>query len=239
MVDSTSLFIETNTDCNAVGSATWDFAGHHVVFSIYGPDEAKIHDELTHRACVDVTVTPRTGQRTSKELELEVYLNNLLERLIDVKEFPRSKFTGRLFIVTGGTNHPRTVAAAINAISLALLLSGLPLRATIASVCHTVQNALITFAIDVTHPKLYTKNYGSNEPSIFAIYTGQTHFEIDKTNGSSLHIPIQNFLDMIKLPESNDNNINITKNTKHESIYEQALSLLDAMVSQIVSNVHT
>ncbi|VDP86955.1 unnamed protein product [Schistosoma mattheei] len=91
MVDSTSLFIETNTDCNAVGSATWDFAGHHVVFSIYGPDEAKIHDELTHRAYVDVTVTPRTGQRTSKESELEVYLNNLLERLIDVKEFPRSK----------------------------------------------------------------------------------------------------------------------------------------------------
>ncbi|VDP36630.1 unnamed protein product [Schistosoma margrebowiei] len=144
-----------------------------------------------------------------------------------------------MFIVTGGTNHPRTVAAAINAISLALLLSGLPLRATIASVCHTVQNALITFAIDVTHPKLYTKKYGSNEPSIFAIYTGQTHFEIDKTNGSSLHIPIQNFFDMIKLPELNDNNINITKNTKHESIYEQALSLLDAMVSQIVSNVHT
>lgn len=98
---------------------------------------------------------------------------------------------------------------------------------------------VITFAIDVTHPKLYTKKYGSNEPSIFAIYTGQTHSEIDKTNGLSLHISIQNFLDMIKLPESNDNNINITENTKHESIYEQALSLLDAMVSQIVSNVHT
>ncbi|VDP49527.1 unnamed protein product [Schistosoma curassoni] len=111
-------------------------------------DEAKIHDELTHRAYVDVTVTPRTGQRTSKESELEVYLNNLLERLIDVKEFPRSKFTGRLFIVTGGTNHPRTVAAAINAISLALLLSGLPLRATIASVCHTIQNACKLFILN-------------------------------------------------------------------------------------------
>ncbi|CAH8289719.1 unnamed protein product, partial [Schistosoma turkestanicum] len=141
MTNSMNLFIETHTDCNAVGSATWDCDGYHVVFSIYGPDEAKINDELTHRAFVDVTVTPRAGQRTSKELELEVYLNQLTERLIDVKEFPRSKFTGRLFIVTGDTNHPRTLAAAINAISLALLLSGLPLRATIAAVCHTIQNA--------------------------------------------------------------------------------------------------
>ncbi|CAH8608238.1 unnamed protein product [Heterobilharzia americana] len=136
-----SLFIETNTDCNAAGSATWDNAGHHVTFSIYGPDEAKINEELTHRAVVDITVTPRAGLRTSKEVELEVYLNQLIERLIDTKEFPRSKFVGRLFIVTGHTNDPRTVAAAINAISLALLLSGLPLRATIAAVCHTIHNA--------------------------------------------------------------------------------------------------
>ncbi|VDQ17358.1 unnamed protein product [Trichobilharzia regenti] len=89
--DSVNLFIETNTDCNATGSATWDCAGHHVTFSMYGPEEAKITDELTHRATVDVTVTPRAGLRTSKEAELEVYLNSLIERLIDVKDFPRCK----------------------------------------------------------------------------------------------------------------------------------------------------
>ncbi|XP_018647296.1 LOW QUALITY PROTEIN: ribonuclease pH related [Schistosoma mansoni] len=236
MTNSTSLFIETNTDCNAIGSATWDFAGHHVVFSIYGPDEAKINDELTHRAYVDVTVTPRTGQRTSKESELEIYLNHLMERLIDVKEFPRSKFTGRLFIVTGGTNHPRTVAAAINAISLALLHLVYHYEQQLHQ--YVIQSKMLVFAVDVTHPKLYTKKHSSNEPSIFAIYTGQTYSEIDKINGSSLHIPIQNFLDIIKLPKSHDDDINSTEHTKNESIYEQALNLLDAMVSQIVSTVH-
>ncbi|KAH8858606.1 hypothetical protein EWB00_008827 [Schistosoma japonicum] len=236
-----SLFIETNTDCNAVGSATWDDSGHHVTFSIYGPDEAKINEELTHRAFVDVKVTPCAGQRTSKESELEVYLNHLVERLIDVKEFPRSKFTGRLFIIAGGTNHPKTVSSAINAISLALLLSGLPLRATITAVCCAIKNTLITFAVDVTHPKLYAKKSShNNEPSIFAVYTGQTCSEANTSNESSLRIPIQEFLNIIRIPDSNNNNnINSTiEDMKSENIYEKALNLLDAMVSHIVSNVH-
>ncbi|CAH8579152.1 unnamed protein product [Heterobilharzia americana] len=221
------------------GSATWDNAGHHVTFSIYGPDEAKINEELTHRAVVDITVTPRAGLRTSKEVELEVYLNQLIERLIDTKEFPRSKFVGRLFIVTGHTNDPRTVAAAINAISLALLLSGLPLRATIAAVCHTIHNAMITFAVDVTHPKLCMKKKSTNEPSIFAVYTGQTPCtRTEKNNGTSLHIPVRNFLEAIQIPDSLNDDPESSRFSTGEGLYEQAVSLLDAMVSQIVSSVH-
>lgn len=91
MSDNLNIFIETNTDCNAMGSVTWDCNGHHVVFSIYGPKEAKSHQELTHRAYVDVLIAQQTGQKTAKAVELELYLNSVLERLIDVKDFPRCK----------------------------------------------------------------------------------------------------------------------------------------------------
>ncbi|VDP92560.1 unnamed protein product [Echinostoma caproni] len=85
------LYVEMDSDCNAVGSTTWECMGHHVVFSIYGPDEAKVTEELTHRACVTMTVTPPSGQHTLRESELELFLISVLERLIDVKEFPRTK----------------------------------------------------------------------------------------------------------------------------------------------------
>ncbi|CAH8875563.1 unnamed protein product [Trichobilharzia szidati] len=249
--DTVNLFIETGTDCNATGSATWDCAGHQVTFSIYGPEESKITDELTHRATVDVTVTPRAGLRTSKEAELEVYFNSLIERLIDVKDFPRCKFIGRLYIVSGQTNDCRTVAAAINAISLSLLVSHLPLRATIAAICHTIQNTMITFAIDVTHPKLLMrkqKTAYSNVPGIFSIYTGQQQqcqigSGVDEADSNDEHplagIPVEKLLQVIQMPKSLHNNSDeSSENDGDGNIYEQALNLLDAMVSQINSSSH-
>ncbi|VEL34146.1 unnamed protein product [Protopolystoma xenopodis] len=128
------LFIELNNDCNAVGSATWDFNGHHVAASIYGPDESSIQKSLTHRAYVDVIVTPQFGMHTPRESELEVFLVQLASRLIDVKAFPRSKFTIRITIVAGDSLHPYTVSSACNAISLALMQSGVSMRASIAAV---------------------------------------------------------------------------------------------------------
>ncbi|KAA3676229.1 uncharacterized protein DEA37_0008051 [Paragonimus westermani] len=141
------LFVELGTDCNACGSATWELEGHHVTFSVYGPDEAKTQDELTHRACVEVIVTSAVGQHTLKETELECYLITFMERLIDVKSFPRTKISGRLCIVTGEASHPKTVAAALNAISLALLQSGLPLRATVAAVCTSIEDTPVLDAL--------------------------------------------------------------------------------------------
>lgn len=90
------LYVELGTDCNAVGSATWECLGHHVIFSIYGPDETKATEELTHRAFISVTATPPSGQHTLRETELESFLRDVLERLIDVKEFPRTKASNAL-----------------------------------------------------------------------------------------------------------------------------------------------
>ncbi|KAF6771119.1 hypothetical protein AHF37_10454 [Paragonimus kellicotti] len=218
------LFVELGTDCNACGSATWELEGHHVTFAVYGPDEAKAQDELTHRACVEVIVTSAVGQHTLKETELESYLITFMERLIDVKAFPRMKISGRLCIVTGEASHPKTVAASMNAISLALLQSGLPLRATIAAVCTSIEDTLFTIAVDVTHPKLSGCNRHANVPSIFSIFTGTaSSINSDMPNTNSL---LTNLLMPTDFSKTTD-----------KSFYREALDLANVMVTQLASIV--
>ena len=86
-----NLFMELNSDCNATGSSTWAFGNAHVLAAIYGPKEVGAANELTHRAYIDISVLPVSGLRTPNETEMESYLLQLLERLIDVKVFPRTQ----------------------------------------------------------------------------------------------------------------------------------------------------
>ncbi|CAH8636804.1 unnamed protein product [Dicrocoelium dendriticum] len=221
-----NVFVEIGTDCNAVGSAAWSQSGHHVFFSVYGPDEVKIFDELTHRALVDVTVAPPVGQRGAKETELELFLISFMERLIDVKSFPRTKFTGRLYIVTGDTTHPQTAASAMNAISLALLQSGFPLRATVAAICTELEGVPITIAIDVTHPQLSGSDQMACIPSVFSIYTGQSKLA-DSARGTKGFSPAD-LSRILAVPKD-------VNELSNRSLYRQALDLVDVMLTQLAS----
>lgn len=90
-MEVSNLFVELNPDCNATGSSSWAFGGAHVMASIYGPKEASMANELTHRAHIDVSVLPVSGLHTPFESDMEFYLQNFLERLIDVKVYPRTQ----------------------------------------------------------------------------------------------------------------------------------------------------
>ncbi|CAL8083816.1 unnamed protein product [Calicophoron daubneyi] len=234
-MERTDLYIELSTDCNAAGSVTWECSGHHVTFSVYGPEEAKAQEELTHRACVDVIVTPPIGQHTLRETELEVFLASVLERLIDVKEFPRTKISGRLCIVSGDASHPRTVAAALNAASLALLQSGLPLRATVTAVCVKIGTTLMAVAVDVTHPQLRGSQKETKDPSVFAVYTGHTG-EVP-VPGSAGFTP-EEFLNALSLPGDFQHFSPNSKSGDQGVLYKQALDIADAMVTQLASTMH-
>lgn len=48
-------------------------------------------NELTHRAFIDVYIAPVSGFHTPYESEMEFYLAQLLERIIDVKNFSRNQ----------------------------------------------------------------------------------------------------------------------------------------------------
>ena len=90
-MQKSNLFIELNSDCNATGSSSWAFGNAHVIASVYGPKEVGAANEQTHRAHIDISVLPVSGLRTPNEIEMEFYLLQFLERLIDVKVFPRTQ----------------------------------------------------------------------------------------------------------------------------------------------------
>lgn len=90
-MERSNLLVELNTDCNASGSCTWAFGDAHVIASVYGPKEANMANELTHRAYIDVSISPVSGFHTPYESEMELYITQLLERLIEVKKYPRNQ----------------------------------------------------------------------------------------------------------------------------------------------------
>ncbi|OON15631.1 hypothetical protein X801_08562 [Opisthorchis viverrini] len=224
------LYVELNSDCNAIGSTVWDYSGHQVTFSVYGPDEVKSQDELTHRARVDILVLPSVGQHTLKETELEAFLTPIVERLVDVKAFPRSKISGRLCILSGDASHPQTVAAALNAISLSLLQSGLPLRATISAVCLEVESKLITVAVDVTHPRLSGSSALDHFPAVFAIFTGSSAPTSHATGEPGF--TFLNLLNILALPVGGASEL------AAHPLYSRALDLANVMVTQLGSVHH-
>ncbi|VDM19599.1 unnamed protein product [Hydatigera taeniaeformis] len=185
-MEVSNLFVELNPDCNATGSASWAFGDAHVMASVYGPKEASMANELTHRAYIDVSVLPVSGLHTPFESEMEFYLQNFLERLIDVKVYPRNQFGVRIQIISGLSGHPTTMAACVNALSLALLPTSIPLHASVVAVCSSeidpglrpvmvaldVSNLASRMPSDAKRLKKESENIHC-APDVFGVYCGR------------------------------------------------------------------
>ncbi|BHF83085.1 Exosome component 5 [Sparganum proliferum] len=181
-----NLFLELNSVCDAAGSATWAFGDAHVVASVYGPLEASMSNELTHRAAIEFNIVPVSGIHSPAESEMETFLVQFAERLIETKDYPRCQLNVRIQMVSGTVGHPATMAACINALTLALLQTSIPLRATVVAVCTSELDPTlrpITLAVDVTHPllslptpvvaKKAKSDSESASPLVFGVYFGR------------------------------------------------------------------
>ncbi|VDN97543.1 unnamed protein product [Rodentolepis nana] len=195
-MELSNLSVGLNADCNASGSCTWSFGDVHVIASVYGPKEANMANELTHRAYIDVTVSPVSGFHTPYESEMELHITQLLERLIEVKNFPRNQFNIRIQIVSGISGHPATMAACINAVSLSLMQTAIPLTASVVAVCSSEVDPKfrpVTISVDIANPSISeptrTKRARSNgdgesTPAIFSVYSGRLNSPVFNENGS-------------------------------------------------------
>ncbi|VDD75939.1 unnamed protein product [Mesocestoides corti] len=225
-----NLYISVNCDCNATGSSTWAFGNTHVLASIYGPKEASMANELTHRAFLDVSVLPVSGVHTMLESDMEFYLLQYLERLIDVKDYPRCQFNIRIQLVSGPPGHPMTMAACINALALALLQTSIPLKASVVAVCTSEVDAdsrPITLAIDISHPSIAKKAKRGNAvdvqiaprgPLVFAAYSGRPRH----TPAAPISISSSKLLSLTTLSGEGA-----------EQLCSRALDLYDAMIGHI------
>ncbi|KAM7533121.1 hypothetical protein Aperf_G00000123990 [Anoplocephala perfoliata] len=233
-MEKSNLCVELGTDCNASGSCTWAFGDAHVLASVYGPKEPSLMNELTHRAYIDVSISPISGFHTPFESEMELYITQLLERLIEVKKYPRNQFSVRIQLISGISGHATTMAACINAVSLALLQTGIPLTASIVAVCSSEVDGSfrpLTLVLDIANPaisepltaKRAKKRAGNREvtPAIFSVYCGR----LDAS------------MSMGEVSISQSQLLSLTTSLDPQGLLcSRARDLFDAMVSQLTAN---
>ncbi|VDP89786.1 unnamed protein product [Echinostoma caproni] len=134
-------------------------------------------------------------------------------------------------IVSGDASDPRTVAAALNAASLALLHSGLPLRATIATVCVPIGSSAMALAIDVSHLFVRHSDQASRHQgvgNVFAVYSSQPARSITSGNApeKSLGFDSAEALGLLD-PDPTE--------PAASACYRQAMDLANVMITQLAS----
>ena len=123
-------------DCSVLtrsdGSARYSVGNTAVLASVYGPADVDGRRELVDRAAVSVTVRPVTGQDGPVERELEESLAGLVRAAVLTTMYPRT-----LIAVTVQVLHDDggLLAAAANAVMLALMDAGVALKSLLSAAC--------------------------------------------------------------------------------------------------------
>ncbi|OUM66283.1 hypothetical protein PIROE2DRAFT_40917 [Piromyces sp. E2] len=120
----------------ADGSASFSFGNSSVLCSVYGPQEVKIKDELLDRATVDVNITPQIGIGSTTEKNMERIVREAFSDVIIASLHPRTSISITVQITQ---DEGSIISTIINAVSLALIDAGIPLRSTLLSVTCAIQ----------------------------------------------------------------------------------------------------
>ncbi|CEG69322.1 hypothetical protein RMATCC62417_05415 [Rhizopus microsporus] len=115
----------------ADGSARFDLGATSVICSVSGPMEVPLRDEKLDEATVEVVVRPSSGIASTKEKLIENTLRTTFEPIILGGMMPRTLVQIVVQIIKDDGS---VIAAAVNAIALALLDTGIPLKYMAASV---------------------------------------------------------------------------------------------------------
>ncbi|CAK7263501.1 exosome non-catalytic core subunit rrp46 [Sporothrix epigloea] len=156
----------------ADGSATYSYAGYTIIASANGPIEAQRRDEDPDEATVDVVVRPAAGVGGPSERHLESVLENTLQEIILVREFPRCLIQIVLQIQSVPENdyvHTRlntpglnlgVLPALLHSAVLALLSASIPMRTTATA----VSLAILPLAADSSKTQIVT-NFSPQDAS--------------------------------------------------------------------------
>lgn len=128
------------------------YVGHTaVICSVSGPIEVQIRDEKLDEATVEVVVRPDRGVPTTKEKLMEDNLRTAFEPIILGGMMPRTLVQ---IVVQITKDDGCTLAAAVNAISLALLDAGIPLKQMAAAITVMVDQNTNELVLDPTAVEL-------------------------------------------------------------------------------------
>ncbi|KAI9478135.1 MAG: ribosomal protein S5 domain 2-type protein [Benjaminiella poitrasii] len=152
----------------ADGSSKFEFGSTSVICSVSGPMDIQLRDEKLDEATVDIVVRPAKGVPATREKLMENMLRTAFEPIILAGMMPRTLVQ---IVVQILKDDGSVMAAAINAITLALLDAGIPMKQLAGAITLMIDqktNELVldptlaelenaksthTFAFDNTHKK--------------------------------------------------------------------------------------
>ncbi|GAA5813764.1 hypothetical protein MFLAVUS_007251 [Mucor flavus] len=115
----------------ADGSSKFEFGSTAVLCSVSGPIEVQIRDEKLDEATVEVVVRPATGTSSTKEKLMEGILRTAFEPIILGGMMPRTLIQ---IVVQIMKDDGCVLAASVNAITVALLDAGIPMKHMAAAI---------------------------------------------------------------------------------------------------------
>ena len=129
--------METDVSCSfsvvvqADGSGEFRLKNTSAIASIYGPNEMKQAKELINDMNIEVFIKPKVNNQLKEKMQLEKFLTNICLDTVFVKDFPKSNL---VITVQEVENDGSLLACLINALSVSLLESALPLKNVFAAV---------------------------------------------------------------------------------------------------------
>ncbi|KAF9422056.1 Exosome component 5 [Entomortierella beljakovae] len=145
------FFSSQNLLNRADGSAQFDFGGSSVLCSIVGPAEVKIRDEKLDKATLEVVARPLVGLPGVKDKAYEHSIRETLEPLVLSGLHPR---TGIQIVIQTMKDDGCILSTAFNAVILALLDAGIPLKSILGSVTCVIDSQTNQILLDPTTEEL-------------------------------------------------------------------------------------
>ncbi|KAF9915792.1 Exosome component 5 [Lobosporangium transversale] len=133
------------------GSAQFDFGGSSVLCSVVGPAEVKLRDEKLDKATIEVVARPLVGLPGVKDKALEQNIRESLEPLILSGLHPRTMLQ---IVIQTMKDDGCILSTAFNAVILALLDAGIPLKSILGSVTCMIDAQSSEILLDPTTEEL-------------------------------------------------------------------------------------
>ncbi|KAI7861471.1 ribosomal protein S5 domain 2-type protein [Spinellus fusiger] len=162
----------------ADGSAKFDFGDTSVLVSVVGPIEVPLRDERLDEATVEVVVRPADNYPSTKEKLIETLLQSAFEPMILGGMMPRTLLQ---IVVQLIKDDGSVLSAAVNAITLALLDAGVPIKYLAASLTCMVDKHTQALTLDPTAAEL--ENASSVHTFAFDNSQGPPHVLLSDSTG--------------------------------------------------------
>ncbi|KAI8064860.1 ribosomal protein S5 domain 2-type protein [Gilbertella persicaria] len=129
----------------ADGSSKFEFGSTSVICSVSGPMEVQIRDEKLDEATIEVIVRPAKGVPGTKEKLMETILRTTFEPVILGGMMPRTLVQ---IVIQITKDDGSVLAASVNAITLALLDAGIPMKHMAAAITVMVDKTSNELVLD-------------------------------------------------------------------------------------------